>query len=169
MYKICKTEKSMERQKLFQTTLLAMMKTQIFQEITVTSLCKEMGVPRKTFYRYFDTLEDVLFVILDNTLTEAFLYLEIKADLVGFFSYWKKRRSLLDVLEKSGLSAMMVNRIHGRLGESIQAKTLTNEEMRYGAYVSAIMTMLLSWHHSGMKLSVEEMSNEVKYLFRLND
>ena len=169
MYKICKTEKSIERQKLFQNTLLTMMEKQRFQEITVTSLCKEMEVPRKAFYRYFESLEDVLFVVLDEALTDAFLYLEIKTDLIGFFSYWKKRKSLLDVLEKSGLSAMMVNRIHERLSESIQAQALTNEELRYGAYVSAIMTMLLTWHHSGMKQSVEEMSNEVKHLFKLKD
>ena len=72
MYKLCKTEKSIERQKLFQTTLLSMMKKQKYHDITVTSLCKEMGIPRKTFYRYFDSLEDVLFMIIDDTLTNAF-------------------------------------------------------------------------------------------------
>ena len=34
MYKVCKTERSIERQKLFQTTLLAMMEKQHFQDIT---------------------------------------------------------------------------------------------------------------------------------------
>ena len=89
MYKICKTQKSAERQRLFQTTLLAMMKKENYHNITVTDLCKEMSVPRKTFYRYYGTLEDVLHSILDDALTESFMHLEVNRDLVGFFGYWK--------------------------------------------------------------------------------
>ncbi|MBQ8519585.1 MAG: TetR/AcrR family transcriptional regulator [Agathobacter sp.] len=169
MYKICKTEKSIARQKLFQTTLLAMMKKNKFHDITVTSLAKEMGVPRKTFYRYYDSLEDVLDAIVDDALTEAFLNLEVKTDLVGFFSYWKKRKSLLDVLQKSGLSHLLINRIFERFNESIDKGNFTNEELRYSGYISAIMTMLLTWHHSGMKQSPEEMSQEVKHMFKIED
>lgn len=169
MYKICKTEKSIERQKLFQTTLLTMMKKQKYQDITVTSLCKEMEIPRKTFYRYYDSLEDVLFAVVDIALTEGFLYLEVKADLIGFFSYWKKRKNLLDVLEKSGLSYFLVNRIFERFNESIDKGNFTNEELRYSGYISAMLTMLLTWHHSGMKQSVEEMSQQVKCMFKLED
>ncbi len=169
MYKVCKTEKSMERQKLFQTTLLAMMNKQKYQDITVTSLCKEMEIPRKAFYRYYDALEDVLYAIIDEVLTEAFLYLEIKTDMVGFFSYWKRKKSLLDVLEKSGLSSLLVNRIYERLNEKVAKKSLSDEDLRYSGYVAAIMTMLLTWHHSGMKQTPEEMSAQVKHMFKLED
>ncbi len=167
MYKICKTEKSSERQKLFQTTLLSLMKRQKYQEITVTSLCKEMEVPRKAFYRYFDTLEDVLFMIMDETLAEAFLFLEIKSDVVGFFNYWKKKKEFLDVLEKSGLSYMLTIRLHERLNEHLKEEKLSNKELRYAGYVSAIMTILLLWHHSGMKQSVEEISEQLKEMFHM--
>lgn len=169
MYKVCKTEKSMERQKIFQTTLLAMMNKQKYQDITVTSLCKEMEIPRKAFYRYYDALEDVLYAIVDEVLTEAFLYLEIKTDMVGFFSYWKRKKSLLDVLEKSGLSSLLVNRIYERLNEKVAKKSLSDEDLRYSGYVAAIMTMLLTWHHSGMKQTPEEMSAQVKHMFKLED
>lgn len=169
MYKICKTEKSIARQKLFQTTLLAMMKKNKFQNITVTSLAKEMELPRKTFYRYYDSLEDVLYAIIDDALTDGFLYLEVKADLIGFFSYWKKQKSLLDVLQKSGLSSLLMDRIFERFNESINKENFSNQELRYSGYVAAIMTMLLTWHHSGMKQSVEEMSTQVKHMFKVDD
>ena len=103
MYKVCKTEKSMERQKLFQTTLLTMMKKQRYQDITVTSLCKEMNIPRKTFYRYYDALDDVLFASMDEAITRSFLYLEVKVDLEGFFTYWQNNKYFLDILEKNVL------------------------------------------------------------------
>ncbi len=169
MYKICKTEKSIARQKLFQTTLLELMKEHKYQDITVTSLCKEMEIPRKTFYRYYDALKDVLYAIIDEVLTEGFLYLEVKTDLVGFFSYWKKKKSLLDVFEKSGLSSVLVNRIYERLNEKVAQKIFSDEDLRYTGYVAAIMTMLLTWHHSGMKQTPEEVSELVKQMFKIAD
>lgn len=169
MYKICKTQKSEARQKLFQTTLLTMMKNQRYHDITVTSLCKEMEIPRKTFYRYYDSLEDVLYAIIDDALTDGFLHLEVKADLIGFFSYWEKRKNLLDVLQKSGLSDILINRIFKGFDESVYRENSSNEDLRYSGYIAAIMTMLLSWHHSGMKQSVEEMSAQVKHMFKLED
>lgn len=169
MYKICKTEKSMERQRLFQTTLLSMMKKIKYQDITVTALCKEMEIPRKTFYRYFDTLEDVLTLIIDDTLTEAFLNLEVKADLEGFFTYWKKRKPLLDVLEKSGMSSVLVNHLYLRLENGRLREEPSDNEMKYAGYVAALMTMLVTWHHAGMKRTPEEMSDLVKEIFRMDD
>ena len=167
MYKICKTEKSIERQKCFQTTLLSMMVREKYQDITVTALCKEMKIPRKTFYRYYGALEDVLNAILDDALTDAFLYLEVKTDLVGFFGYWKKKKGLLDVLEKSALSSLMVNRIYERLRFVEDFGYSADDYLRYSGYISAIMTMLLSWHHTGMRESVEEMSALVIDMFNL--
>lgn len=169
MYKVCKTEKSIERQKLFQTTLLTMMKKQSYHDITVTSLCKEMEIPRKTFYRYYDMLEDVLHASMDDAITRSFLYLEVKADLEGFFTYWKNNKYLLDILEKNGLSPLLINRIYEKF-DSDTAKgekaTISNKDLKYSGYIAAIMTMLVSWHHSGMNQTPEEMSDLVREMFR---
>ena len=165
MYKICKTEKSMERQKLFQTTLLSMMKKQKYHDITVTSLCKEMEIPRKTFYRYYDTLEDVLMVIIDDALTDAFLHLEVTADLVGFFAYWKKRKPLMDVLEKSGISHLLMDNIYKRLSIGGSKDEPSDKDLKYSGYVAALMIMLITWHHSGMERTPEEMSMLVREMF----
>ena len=171
MYKICKTEKSAERQRLFQTTLLAMMKKEHYQNITVTDLCREMSVPRKTFYRYYGTLEDVLHSILDDALTESFMNLEVNRDLVGFFGYWKQKKDLLQVLEKSGLSTLLVDRIYDRLNkeEDANMRLGSMDYLRYSGYVAAIMTILLSWNHAGMQQSVEEVSELVKHMFRMKN
>lgn len=168
MYKICKTEKSIERQELFQLTLLSMMDKYKYQDISVTSLCKEMEIPRKTFYRYYDTLADVLYSMIDETLSQSFLCMEVTLDLEGFFTQWKNRKFLLDVLQKNGMSSMMVDRIYERLGESMHKETFCSDDIRYSASISAIMTMVFTWHHSGMKQSVEEMSELARSLLKFN-
>ncbi len=168
MYKICKTEKSIERQELFQLTLLSMMDKHKYQEISVTSLCKEMGIPRKTFYRYYDTLEDVLYSMIDEALAQSFLCMEVTLDLEGFFAQWKNWKCLLDMLQKNGMSSVMVDRIYERLGESMHKERFSSDDVRYSASISAIMTMVFTWHHSGMKQSVEEMSELARSLLKFN-
>jgi AcrR family transcriptional regulator len=167
MYKVCKTEKSIERQKLFQTTLLGMMEKQKFQDITVTSLCQKMEAPRKAFYRYYESLEDVLTAVIDEALTEAFLRLEVKVDLEGFFAYWKSQKYLLDVLEINGLSPMMMNRLYGRLETRPLKDGISGKELKYAGYISALMSILISWHHAGMLQSEQEMSQLVAEMFNM--
>ncbi len=167
MYKICKTEQSLKRQKLFQTTLLSMMEHQNYQDITVTSLCKEMNIPRKTFYRYFNTLEDVLNLTIEEVLTESFLFLETKADLLGYFTYWREKKYFLDVFEKNGLSALLIINAHDRLIFLEDTEDSIKKQILYPAYITTLFTILLSWHHLGMEQSVEEICQLTLSMFRM--
>ena len=54
MYKLCKTEQSAMRQRQLEQGLLQLMQTKRYEEISISDLCQRMGMPRKTFYRYFD-------------------------------------------------------------------------------------------------------------------
>ena len=168
MYKICKTEKSVERQKLFQTTLLSMMKKQNYKDITVTSLCKEMQIPRKTFYRYYDALEDVLAVVVDDVLREAFLYLEVKPDMDGFFVYWKEQRELLDVLNRNQMMYLLLERIYKRMEEDRLDNEISYTEIQQAGQVGALLHMLIVWYDAGMKQSPEQISVLAKNLFQID-
>jgi hypothetical protein len=126
-----------------------------------------MNAPRKAFYRYYDTLEDVLTSVIDEALTEAFLRLEVKVDLEGFFVYWKSQKYLLDVLEINGLSPMMLNQLYGRLETRPLKEGITGKELKYAGYISALMSILISWHHAGMQQSEQEMSQLVVEMFNM--
>lgn len=165
MYKKCKTLKSSERQKEFEQTLLKMMETVSFSEITVVELCREMGVPRKAFYRYFERMDDVLDALMDEILYAAFFYMEVRVELEKFFDYWKQQRGILDVLEKNGLSQKLMDRAFTFVMTSEHLDELTSTEMKYAGYVSAIMTLVIMWHHSGMHKSVEEMKDLILEMF----
>lgn len=165
MYKECKTLMSCERQKKFEQTLIKMMEEKPFEEITVSALCKEMGAPRKAFYRYFDGIEDVLNALLDEILLSAFLHIEVRVELEKFFRYWKEQKILLDILEKNGLSQKMVDRSFALALSSERLEVLSGTDMKYAGYVSAILTMVIMWHHSGMRQSVEEMKMLVLEMF----
>ena len=54
MYKLCKTEQSVRRQREIENCLFDILKEKKYDEITITELCERMNIPRKAFYRYFD-------------------------------------------------------------------------------------------------------------------
>lgn len=168
MYKICKTEKSVLRQQEFQNTLLSMMKKKNIHEISITALCKEMNAPRKAFYRYFDTIEDVLYSKMDALLERAFLNLEIKVDVIGFFEFWKGHKEFLDVLERNGLSFLMVNRFYAVMMEDRKISDMQIKYLRYTCYISAFMSVLIGWHHGGMKQTTEELQKMIFDVFRVD-
>ena len=55
MYKLCKTEQSAKRQREIEMTLMRQMQTKRFDDVSVSEICDEMKMPRKAFYRYFDS------------------------------------------------------------------------------------------------------------------
>ena len=129
MYKLCKTEQSAARQRVLELGLLQEMLEQRYEEISVSDLCNRLGIPRKSFYRYFSSKDGALAALLDHTLME-FEQSSVWgkktrrgtaiSDLERYFSYWHEHRNLLDALERSRLSGMLVERsichaLHERL------------------------------------------------------
>ena len=171
MYKLCKTEQSALRQRQIEDALLSEMTVRRYEDITVSDLCQKLAIPRKAFYRYFNGEEGALFALLDHRLMEygrggeenrEIRIFHIGLDLEWFFRFWLEQKVLLDALERSGISGILVERA---IRNSQQAQVFeTPEEDR--AYVSqatafivcGLMSMVLQWHHTGSERSVEEMA-----------
>ena len=66
MYRKCTTEKAALQQRRFQHALLQAMQQLPYPEITVTALCSQTGLSRKTFYRLFENKDDVLNALIDQ-------------------------------------------------------------------------------------------------------
>lgn len=168
MYKICKTPKSEARQKEFQDTLLKMLKKQKMKDITIVSLCQEMNISRKTFYQYFDTIEDVLYAMLDKEIQSGFLLLEIHPEICEFFYFWKEKKWLLDTLEKNGMSSMLMERVYIAMSSSENFELFETKNIKNAGWLSAIVTVLILWHHGGMKQSPEEMEQLIYEMFHVS-
>ena len=166
MYKQCKTEQSAKRQREFGTTLLAMMKQTPYQKISVSALCREMQVQRKTFYRYFDGIEDVLNVILDEVIDEAFLFLLGEPELEQFFAYWQSQAELLDILGKNHITGSLFN----RMGEYIfiNKKEVTLTDLNIVSYIASFMAIVRVWHNGGMTQSPKELADMIKRTYITN-
>lgn len=169
MYRKCTTEKAVAQQRQFQKALLSSMKNQSYSEITVTGLCRQTNLSRKTFYRLYENKDDVLCAMLDGFFYQMSQYQEprksIREELYRIFSYCKEQKSVLDVLSKNHLSYLLLERA---LYYVSSEDTLTQRALAAEGHphkdeillflLSGIMSLIIRWHHSGYARSTEEMA-----------
>ena len=173
MYKLCKTERSAQRQQLLEQGLLKAMSTQHFDEISVSDLCDRIGVPRKSFYRYFSGKDGALYALIDHTLlTYDNFVLEGKGgkvidqqELERFFLFWKNQKPLLDALTRSNLSGLLVERMvtHAIDGTLVPRTYMSHHapECRSHAIVftlSGLLALMLAWHHDEFREDAKHMT-----------
>lgn len=174
MYKLCKSEQSASRQRELEQGLLKAMSTCHYDEISVSDLCDRMGVPRKSFYRYFSGKEGALHALIDHTLLElesfpVTVVQGAKSTLAGelerFFRFWKIQKPLLDALERSGISGVLVVRfVEHALSDDVSATGAMKPKdpviREYGTQfcVCGLMSMVLRWHHDRYKQPPEQMA-----------
>ena len=173
MYKLCRTEQSFARQRQLELGLLDAMKHRRFDEISVSDLCEHLGIPRKSFYRYFSSKDGALFALLDHTLMEFYDGTPMEGmrgttpliDLERFFSFWYTHKDLLDALQRSSLSGILVER----------ATTLAREEQLMASYMNSwdhflqgvaisfavcgLMSMVFQWYQEGFQIEPKDMAN----------
>lgn len=173
MYKLCKTEQSAARQRELELALADMMNQQRYEEITVSEFCSHVGIPRKAFYRYFSSKDGALYALIDHTMLEYEQYREpdhgvgeqaLLRKVEYFFRFWLGQKPLLDALEFSGLSGILMERA---IAFVEQAKILRGDRgggrefakrqsVRFA--VSGAMNMMLIWHHDGYRESPRDMA-----------
>ena len=146
---------------------------QHYDEITVSDLCEHMQIPRKSFYRYFSSKEGALHALIDHALLDFESFTSVNSRNSGsmqeemelLFAYWYHQKNLLDALEKSSLSGVLVNRA---IGHSVfetmrERRFLPVEEQQAQEYitlfaVTGFMSMVIQWHHDGYPQTVQQMA-----------
>ena len=172
MYKFCKTEQSVQRQRELEQGLLAMMEHQRFEEISVSDLCDRLNIPRKSFYRYFSSKDGALLALLDHTLMEFYDTGSIEGlrggtpigDLERFFLFWMTHRKLIDAVQRSNLSGMLVERAVSLAKQEelmpgyVRAWEDTMKDVAMSFVVCGLMSMVLQWYKEGYQIPTEKMA-----------
>ena len=173
MYKLCKTEQSAARQRRLEQGLLTAMQTIRYEDINVSELCQRLKIPRKSFYRYFSGKDGALHALIDHTLMEYESFSvshkterrTLQSELAQFFQFWLTHRKLLDALQRSDISGILVERsIHHAITETFfpgrflqeESRTVQNHVVSFA--VCGLMTMMVQWHHGGYQASPEALA-----------
>lgn len=169
MYKTCHTEESSRRQRELEWGLLTAMGRQPYEKIQLTQLCRELEIPRKTFYRYFPSKEDCLLALIDHTLSDCNgialtgwtgrEQLDEQAQL-RFFRYWREQEPFLDAIRDNGFDHLLLDRttaIVDRMKENTPAEAFARDQVEYFV-AQGMMSTVLRWHHFGFLSRPEEMA-----------
>ena len=172
MYKICRTDQSMRRQRELERGLLQLLQKQNYEDISVSDLCDHLQVPRKSFYRYFSSKDGALYALIDHTLTD-FFQMPLSGgkprssgldDLKLFFTFWHDNKHFLDALQRNGLSGILVERAttfaleEGFLPKKFKTVPQHLRETAMTFTVCGLMAMMFNWHRQGYQTSPDELT-----------
>jgi len=147
--------------------LLDLMDKKNFNQITITELSKNADLARRTFYRHFDTVDDVLDYHMKKLSKElATLFAEgiaqnksFKEYVVIYFSYWEQHKDLLLLLKKNNLLSILLFNFMPSVKENLPDNYSNDPTSDYLFYFifGGICNLLIKWIGDGTKQSAWEM------------
>ncbi|AJG25252.1 TetR/AcrR family transcriptional regulator [Streptococcus iniae] len=163
------------RQELIQA-LLRLMKNNNYQLITVSEISDEAQLSRRTFYRIYDSkndiLEDIFYQLSEDY--KAFLQKEkhYSFDLmVGkYFEFWEMHMTLLTIILEQGLFYQLIKEINRHLpriyeeikGEKCQCHASFDKSLTLMACSGALWNILKLWVSFDTRPRPIEMVNYIK-------
>lgn len=168
MYRRCVSEKSAAQQRQFESAMLELMKTSLFEEISISELCRHTGLSRKTFYRLYDAKADVIYAMIDHALLDAQGFVPDESvgpgGLHKFLAYWKSKKDLLDMLQKNRISALLPQQaVQHVMHEAPEIVRCFGADSEYGRekmifYVTALFALVQDWHNQDFDRSIDALS-----------
>ena len=168
MYKECKTERSLLRRIKIEECLIAQMWIKDYDQIHISDICREVGISRAVFYRYFETKFDVLDAWMDRRFSSynnnPVVETTPRAGTHNFIHFWYENRDMPELLIRqnmfdlliqkgirAGTSMPFINQILGMEDDSAEV----HRSLVFSAY--GIMGILRDWQVRGFKESEDEM------------
>lgn len=132
--------------------LLEMVQKQPFESITITDLVKRAGVGRVSFYRNFESKEDVVRQLLTQIIDDINTHISGETDLATMqllLTEYRKRQDFFVILHSAGLSHLVMSclsQAYGPKPEQTNQEAYTNAFLFHGIY-----GMIEEWFKRGTK------------------
>lgn len=169
-------------QKEITDALLVLMQDHPYNEITIKQILLESKLARKTFYRNFESKDDVLLSLIKHILDDYFdIVNNAKGNVLDtIFDFADRNRELLMLLDKNDMLYVVLQSLNSFSDEALsnQNKDLNpfsklfeglDQEYLIALNMGAVWNVISLWVHRGMKESPESVKKTVGiYLNRLS-
>lgn len=159
-------------------SLVSLMETRPYKDITISKISDRAGLVRRTFYRNFDSKEDVLIAYFD-TLAQNFVIrlneipvLTTSTALRVLFKLCKENEKFLLSLKRSNMMGFMIehwNRVlpelHAKMLDKIKnfPQTSNDKALEYllTFNVGGTFNIILKWINEGFTISPDSLADLV--------
>ena len=167
MYHKQANKTAIQSQHMIADALFSLMKRKPFQQITVTEVCDEANLGRKTFYRNFDLREDVIDFWLDLRCEECrkvLLPVPAEERLYHYCIFLKKYMAELITLYQNGLHPLVEKKFSVFMPYTMPlwSEDPVEQEYRSQYIIAGIDAIIRVWVARGFQESVEEVAEIVK-------
>ena len=173
-----KTELAMGRRALLQKGLLRLMRVHGYLSVSVKDICEAAGIPRRTFYHYYNGKDELLNAVIEDMMLPGFLAAmfdfqedaeAVRQSFIRFFRYWEERenrerlRLLLDSGMESRLIAYATNWATTESISILHGSMLSEKHIRFARIIgtASFFALLFHWCKTGFKESAEELADFV--------
>ena len=148
-------------QQMISQALIRLMQRTSYQQITVTDLCREADIGRKTFYRHFQWMEDVIDFQLDQLYAEYeedLHTLSLEQYLPHHFAFLERHIDYLKLLYQNELLDHLSAKFNCLLPQVMPQWSPDPMKQEYlSAYISAgVNAMIHTWVARDFAESVDE-------------
>ena len=160
------------RQKQIEECLFSNLLQRPYPSVSISDLCHQLDISRKSFYNYFPDKDSCLQAIINRRLRICIHKLRTQisegtteAQLIALYlTYWKEEKGLLDIIVRNNLLSLLEDQCIRFLREEDQSllsvldtPQLQADSFVLSGFVSLQVTMILQWHLQNYQPPVEEM------------
>ena len=175
MYQKKRDKRSIQSSEWIYTALKDLMSEKDFSKITITDIVNKANLGRTTFYRNFDSVDDVLKMKCDEKFNEFREYcinyykkndLADKSFLTPFLNYWHKNSEIIELLIKANRENIIKDCLTEEVkffinSSSIDEGTVISSHLNYfiAIIVSNSISILTEWINNGKDIPPDELAN----------
>ncbi|KHD37527.1 AcrR family transcriptional regulator [Clostridium acetobutylicum] len=162
---------AMQSRKWIIEAMLKLLAEKPYEKITITEIAYTAQLGRRTFYRNFDSKEDVLDMYIKGLIDEYINllkneYLTIHNGAKVYFTFWSKHLDFLILMEKNNLLHLLLQRfnqylpmIHKEVNEN-KIEKFNDRMLEYVLFFSAggFWNILVKWLQDGAKETPDDMA-----------
>jgi AcrR family transcriptional regulator len=169
---------SMRSRRWITKALLELMMIKPYKKISITEIASEADVVRRTFYRNFESKEDVIKTYIES-IFKSFQKKLIEEDesydtaMIGhhFFSHMNRHKVFLQLLADHDMFDLILEVFEERLYKDFSEDESIERLMKYqrGFHIAGLWYMLRTWITSGMKETAEELADIYKDIYDMQN
>lgn len=146
--------------------LLLLLKKKEYKDISITEICKKAGVTRMSFYRNFESKDDILLkkvrTVTDNFLKESAISYKndtVSSYFIKLFTHMKQQIELCNALHKAGLIHIIKDEF-----DRVFLNTYRQEYDEYKSVFIAggIYNVFLFWFTNGCRDNPENLAKRLE-------